>query len=94
MSIDRQQVLKIAKLARLSFSDAEVDELTVQLGNILVLVEQMSQVDTSDIEPMVHALPLTNALADDELGESLPRELALANAPQDDSECFLVPAVL
>ncbi len=94
MSIQREQVIKIAKLARLSFTDAEVDQLTVDLGNMLKLVDQLSEVDTDGIEPMVHAVELANAIVPDELGESLTREQALQNAPDEDGECFLVPAVL
>ena len=94
MAIDREQVIKIAKLARLSFSDAEIDELTGQLGNMLALVEQLGGVDTEGVEPMVHAVELVNATAADVLSPSLPREQALQNAPQTDGETFLVPAVL
>ncbi len=94
MSISREQVAKVAKLARLSFTDAELDSLTVQLGNVLQLANQLQQVDTTDIEPMVHAVELTNAVVPDQLKPSIPREAALKNAPEDDGECFLVPAVL
>jgi aspartyl-tRNA(Asn)/glutamyl-tRNA(Gln) amidotransferase subunit C len=94
MSINRDQVIRVAKLARLSFTDAEIDQLTVQLGNVLELANQLNQVDTTDIEPMVHAIELTNAVVPDQLGVSLSREAALQNAPEDDGECFLVPAVL
>lgn len=94
MSISREQVAKVAKLARLSFSDTELDKLTVQLGNVLGLANQLSEVDTTDVEPMVHAVEITNAVVPDTLAPSLPREQALKNAPEDDGECFLVPAVL
>ena len=93
MAIDRAQVIKIARLARLSFSDAEIDELTGQLGNMLALVEQLGEVDTADVEPMVHAVDLVNATAADLIAPSLPRERALQNAPETDGECFVVPAV-
>lgn len=92
--IDRATVLKIARLARLEFTDAEIDELTGQLGSILSLVEQLQEVDVDGVEPMVHAIDLTNALADDQLGVSISRDAALRNAPADDGEHFLVPAVL
>lgn len=94
MGISRDQVAKVAKLARLSFSEAELDELTVQLSNVLELANQLAEVDTTDVEPMVHAVELTNAVVPDQLGASLPRAAALQNAPEDDGECFLVPAVL
>ncbi len=94
MSIDRDQVIRIAKLARLSFSETEIDELTVQLGNMLDLADQLNEVDISSVDPMVHAVELTNAIVPDKLGVSLPRESALKNAPESDGECFVVPAVL
>jgi aspartyl-tRNA(Asn)/glutamyl-tRNA(Gln) amidotransferase subunit C len=94
MSISREQVAKVAKLARLSFTDLELDELTVQLGSILNLANQLSEVDTTDVEPMVHAVEITNAIVPDTLAPSLPRDEVLKNAPEDDGECFLVPAVL
>ena len=94
MSISREQVAKVAKLARLSFTDLELDELTVQLGSILNLANQLSEVDTTDVDPMVHAVEITNAIVPDTLAPSLPRDEVLKNAPEDDGECFLVPAVL
>ena len=94
MALDRHQVAKIAALARLSFTDAELDELTVQLGKIVDLVDQLSLVNTDGIEPMVHAIELENVLKADEIQPSLDRRKALANAPDADEECFRVSAVL
>ena len=94
MSIDRQQVAKIAYLARLSLSDSELDEMTHQLGKIVDLVDQLSEVDTEGVEPLVHAIELQNVLHEDQIRPSLPREKVLANAPDADEECFRVSAVL
>lgn len=94
MALDRDHVAKIARLARLTFSDDELDELTVQLGSIVSLVDQLSSVDTTDVEPMVHSIELTNVLKPDEVQPSISREKALANAPDADDECFRVSAVL
>ncbi len=94
MSLDRQQVAKIAYLARLSLTESELDEMTQQLGKIVDLVDQLSEVDTEGVEPMVHAIELQNVLQQDEIKSSLPREKALANAPDADEECFRVSAVL
>ena len=94
MSLDRQQVAKIAYLARLSLTDSELDEMTQQLGKIVELVDQMSEVNTDGVEPMVHAIELQNVVQPDEIKPSLPREQALANAPDADEECFRVSAVL
>jgi len=94
MSLDRQQVAKIAYLARLSLTESELDEMTQQLGKIVDLVDQLSEVNTDGVEPMVHAIELQNVLQQDEIKSSLPREKALANAPDADEECFRVSAVL
>jgi aspartyl-tRNA(Asn)/glutamyl-tRNA(Gln) amidotransferase subunit C len=54
----------------------------------------LNEVDTDDVEPMAHAVEVTNVLREDAVRESLPREAALANAPKTDGECFLVPPIL
>ena len=94
MSLDRQQVAKIAYLARLSLTESELDEMTQQLGKIVDLVDQLSEVNTDGVEPMVHAIELQNVLEQDEVKSSLPREKVLANATDADEECFRVSAVL
>ncbi len=94
MSLDRAQVEKIAYLARLRLSEQELTEMTSQLGRIVEFVDQLSQLDTEGIEPLVHAIELQNVMADDVIRPSLDRNDALSNAPQQDGECFRVPAVL
>ena len=94
MSLDRQQVAKIAYLARLSLTEVELSEMTEQLGKIVDLVDQLSVVNTDGVEPLVHAIELQNVLQEDQVEPSLPREKALANAPDADEECFRVSAVL
>ncbi len=94
MSLDREQVQKIAHLARLHLSEAELDEMTTQLGNIVHFVDQLSTLDTEGVEPFVHAIELDNVFAEDVVHTSLPREQVLKNAPSADSECFRVPPVL
>ena len=94
MSITRQDVEKVALLARLQLTDAELETLTEQLGQIVGYVDQLAEVDTSSVEPMAHAIELTNVFKDDVVGPSLPREEALANAPHQDERGYLVPAVL
>ncbi len=94
MALDRSQVAKIAYLARLSLTDTELDDMTVQLGKIVDLVDQLSLVNTDGVEPMVHAIELENVLKADEVKPSLAREKALSNAPDADEECFRVSAVL
>ena len=94
MSLSRDEVEKVAALARLRLSDAELETMTSQLGQVLGYIKQLDELNTADVEPLAHPLDLFNVLADDELGESLPRDKALAAAPKADDECFLVPAVL
>lgn len=92
--LSRENVEKIALLARLELSAEELEKLTDQLGQIVEYVQQLEQLNTDDVEPVAHVLDLQNVFADDECRPSLPREQALANAPKRDDECFRVPAVL
>jgi aspartyl-tRNA(Asn)/glutamyl-tRNA(Gln) amidotransferase subunit C len=94
MALSAEDVIRIGNLARLSLTPAEVVELTDKLGKIVELVDQLSEVNTDDVVPMVHAFDLQNVLAPDIGSPSLSREKALQNAPSADSECFRVPAVL
>ncbi len=94
MSLSKDEVEKVALLARLRLSPEELETMTTQLGQVISYIEQLQELDTSEVEPLAHALDLHNVLADDELVPSLPREKALAAAPKADDECFLVPAVL
>ena len=92
--LSAEEVRGVAHLARLQLSDEEVDRLTQQLGDILSYVEQLNAVDTQDVDPMAHAIELSNVLRADEPRDSIPREAALGNAPQTDGKYFLVPQIL
>ena len=94
MSLSKEDVQRVSLLARLKLSDDELTTMTEQLGQIVSYIDKLSELDTEGVEPMAHALDLTNALVDDEPHEGLPREKALQNAPRSDDECFRVPAVL
>ncbi len=94
MSLTRNEVEKVSLLARLRLSDRQLDTMTAQLGQIVGYVELLSELDTENVEPMAHAIETFNVFAGDELGESLDRSQALANAPKRDEECYRVPAVL
>jgi aspartyl-tRNA(Asn)/glutamyl-tRNA(Gln) amidotransferase subunit C len=94
MPLSREDVQKVSLLARLKLSDAELALLTEQLGQVVSYVEQLNELDTEDVDPMVHAVEVTNVFRADVLQPSLPREAALSNAPKADGECYLVPAVL
>jgi aspartyl-tRNA(Asn)/glutamyl-tRNA(Gln) amidotransferase subunit C len=92
--LTRDEVLKVARLARLRLSDAELDDYTEKLGSVLAYVESLNEIDTEDIEPMVHAAELSNVFRADEVALSLSREAALSNAPKTDGQFFLVPQIL
>jgi aspartyl-tRNA(Asn)/glutamyl-tRNA(Gln) amidotransferase subunit C len=94
MSLSLDDVRWVAHLARLELSDAELQLMTKQLGAILDYVEQLREVETEGVEPLAHALDLSNVFRDDELGPSLPVAAALANAPLRQGDFFGVPAVL
>lgn len=92
--LPRDEVAKVAALARLKLDDAKLDLFTEQLAQILEYVELLNDVDTEDVEPMAHAAELTNVFRNDEVTPSLSREDALANAPKTDGRFFLVPQIL
>lgn len=90
-SIDREQILHVARLARLALTEEEVDRLGGQLGDILGAVAKVSELDLADVEPTAHPLDLVNVWAEDEPRPSLPRDDALANAPEREGGFFKVP---
>ena len=94
MAISRDEVRKVSLLGRLLLSEEELDKMTAEMGRILEYMDLLAEVDTEGIEPMAHALEISDCFRADEARPSLPRQQALANAPNDDGECYLVPAVL
>ncbi len=94
MSISRDDVAKVALLGRLALSEAELTKMTEQLGAIVGYVDQLGELDTTEVAPMAHAVELSNVFRDDVVQPSLPRADALANAPASDGEFYHVPAVL
>jgi len=94
MSISRADVEKVALLARLHLTDAELETITGQLAQIVGYVDQLGEVNTDNVAPMAHAIEVTNVFRDDQVAPSLPRDEALANAPHHDGRGYLVPAVL
>jgi len=94
MSLSREDVEKVALLARLKLTEDELNLYVTQLNQIVGYVEQLSELDTGDVEPMAHAMELHNVLVPDALRSSVERDEALANAPKRDDECYRVPAVL
>lgn len=89
-----EQVRKVARLARLKLTEEELQRLTPQLSDVLKYVDMLSEVETGDVEPMAHAIEVHNVLRPDQARDSLPREEALANAPNSDGRYFLVPQII
>jgi aspartyl-tRNA(Asn)/glutamyl-tRNA(Gln) amidotransferase subunit C len=94
MSISRQDIEKVALLARLDLSETELATMTAELAKIVGYVDQLGEVDTEGVEPMAHAIEIANVFREDVVAESLPRNEALANAPRRDERGYLVPPVL
>jgi aspartyl-tRNA(Asn)/glutamyl-tRNA(Gln) amidotransferase subunit C len=94
MKLSREEVLHIARLARLGLTEEDVDRLREQLSNILENFEALKQVDTTDVPPTAQSIPLQNVTKDDKVKPSLPQEQILANAPRKEGEYFRVKAVL
>lgn len=92
--IDLDLVRHIGKLSRIELSEDEVHTFRDQLAAILAYVDKLGELDTEGVEPMAHALELRNVFGDDELGESLSPDAALANAPARDGDFFKVPKVI
>jgi len=90
-AISRDDVLHVARLARLELSGEDVDRFGEQLNAILEAVGKVSQLDLADVEPTAHPLDLVNVWAEDEPEPCLPVEEALANAPARDGNFFRVP---
>ncbi len=92
--ITEAEVRHVSYLARLNPTDEEVRLFSGQLSEILAYVEQLNEVDTTDIQPTAHALPLRNVFRDDLPAAGLDTDRALANAPRREGPFFAVPKVL
>jgi aspartyl-tRNA(Asn)/glutamyl-tRNA(Gln) amidotransferase subunit C len=92
--ISREEVARIAHLARLSLSDEEAGAMAADLDTILGYVEKLRALDTGGVEPTAHVLPLATPFRPDEPHPSLAPEAAVANAPEHAGTAFVVPAVI
>ena len=91
--ISEEEVKHVAKLARLELTDEEVQKYSKQLGDILKYVEQMNEIDTTGIEPMPHAIPVTNVMREDEVKYEQTKEELMKNAPYEEDGFFRVPKI-
>ncbi len=94
LAVDRDEVLKIASLAKLHLTEDEVDMYTDQMNEILEYMHQLDELDTENVEPLSHVLDQLNMTRRDEEEPSLSRDEALNNAPDSDGEYFVVPKVI
>ncbi len=90
--IDREQVLHVARLARLHLDEEEVERMAVELSGILDHVDMIGRLDLEGVAPTSHVVALENVLREDRGRPSLSREQALANAPDPDQGSFRVPS--
>ena len=94
MKITPQEVSHVADLARLHMSQEEIEAMARQLDDILTYVAKLNELDTEAIVPTTHAISIVNAFREDEMKPSLDRGKALANAPRENGESFVVPRVI
>jgi aspartyl-tRNA(Asn)/glutamyl-tRNA(Gln) amidotransferase subunit C len=92
--IDREQVQKVAHLARLELTPEEEEQFTTQLSSILEYFEQLSQLDTTDVPPMTRAIELSNVTRPDVLKMEVEPEELLREAPEQEDQYFRVPQIL
>jgi aspartyl-tRNA(Asn)/glutamyl-tRNA(Gln) amidotransferase subunit C len=94
MKLSREEVLHIARLARVGLTESEINRLSEQLSHILENFEILQQVDTTGVPPTAQSVALQSVVRDDEVAPSFPANDILANAPRREGDCFRVRAVL
>jgi aspartyl-tRNA(Asn)/glutamyl-tRNA(Gln) amidotransferase subunit C len=94
VSISKENIEHIASLARLSLTEEEKDLFGSQLSSIFNYMEKLNGLDTTDVEPTSHVLPLSNVMRDDVPQPSIPREDTLLNAPDHTDKFFRVPKII
>ncbi len=90
--IDREQVLHVARLARLELTEDEVGRMSAELSSVLENIEKIAELELDGVAPTTHVVEVANALRPDVVEPSLPREVAFANAPAVAGDGFLVPS--
>ena len=94
MTIDKDTVVRIARLSRIAMEDNALEPMAQELNGILAWVEQLSEVDTEGVEPMTGAIAATLPQRDDSAETGAPTDDLLANAPEADDGFFVVPKVI
>jgi|TARA_B110000305_G_C19228523_1_gene534056 aspartyl-tRNA(Asn)/glutamyl-tRNA(Gln) amidotransferase subunit C len=94
MSINKEEIKKIAHLARITVSQEELEQVEKKLVGILTLIEKMQEVNTDSIDPMSHALDINQPLREDKVTEKDIRDKSLSLAPHSEQSLFIVPQVI
>lgn len=92
--MNREDIQKLAKLARLTIADEQADEVATSISNVLALVDQLSSVNTDNVAPMAHPLDAVQVLRADEVSEPDVREAMQSIAPATEAGLYLVPKVI
>lgn len=94
MKVTKETIEHVANLARLNISEAEKEKLTLEMENILSYVDKLNELDTSNVKPMEHVIPIQNVLREDVVTGSFDRDILLKSAPSHEDGCYKVPKVV
>lgn len=94
MNISKEDVLHVAKLARLNLTDEEAQALSVDMENIIGFANKLNELDTEGVVPTAHAIPMSNAFREDVVKPSFDRDDMIRNAPSADESGYTVPKVV
>lgn len=94
MRVTKETIEHVANLARLNLTEQETEKLTVEMAEIISYVDKLNELDTSDISPTAHVIPINNVFREDIAEKSFDRDKILANAPSAEDGCFKVPKVV
>ncbi len=94
MAIDKEDVKKVAHLARIGINEKEMTQFTEDLAGVFVLVDSMDKIDTSEVGPLAHPMDIVQRLREDCVTEANERELLQKNAPSTEAGLYLVPQVI
>ena len=94
MKVTKKDLENVAVLSRLAIPADKEEQYTNQLNDVLTYMENLNSINTDDVQPIAHVLPISNVFRDDVVKESLDRDLALSNAPLKDDGYFKVPKIL
>lgn len=94
MKVSRDEVIRIAELAKLKLTEEEIVKFQIELSKILEYVEQLKEIDTKEVKPLSHPISRVNIFREDKVTKSTDREEALSNSPERTEEFFKVPKVI